>query len=104
MGDGVVVNKTTVKVVKNKVAPPFKSAVVDIMYGEGVSREGEIIDLGVEANIIQKTGAWYSYNGEKLGQGKENVKLLLKDTPELKDELEQKVREYYDISLDKKGE
>ena len=74
------------------------------MYGEGVSREGEIIDLGVEANIIQKTGAWYSYNGEKLGQGKENVKLLLKDTPELKDELEQKVREYYDISLDKKGE
>ena len=97
-------NKTTVKVVKNKVAPPFKSAVVDIMYGEGVSREGEIIDLGVEANIIQKTGAWYSYNGEKLGQGKENVKLLLKDTPELKDELEQKVREYYDISLDKKGE
>ena len=104
MGDGVVGNKTTVKVVKNKVAPPFKSAVVDIMYGEGVSREGEIIDLGVEANIIQKTGAWYSYNGEKLGQGKENVKLLLKDTPELKDELEQKVREYYDISLDKKGE
>ena len=104
MGDGVVGNKTTVKVVKNKVAPPFKSAVVDIMYGQGVSREGEIIDLGVEANIIQKTGAWYSYNGEKLGQGKENVKLLLKDTPELKDELEQKVREYYDISLDKKGE
>ena len=104
MGDGVVGNKTTVKVVKNKVAPPFKTAVVDIMYGEGVSREGEIIDLGVEANIIQKTGAWYSYNGEKLGQGKENVKLLLKDTPELKDELEQKVREYYDISLDKKGE
>ena len=104
MGDGVVGNKTTVKVVKNKVAPPFKSAVVDIMYGEGVSREVEIIDLGVEANIIQKTGAWYSYNGEKLGQGKENVKLLLKDTPELKDELEQKVREYYDISLDKKGE
>ena len=104
MGDGVVGNKTTVKVVKNKVAPPFKSAVVDIMYGEGISREGEIIDLGVEANIIQKTGAWYSYNGDKLGQGKENVKLLLKDTPELKDELEQKVREYYDISLDKKGE
>ena len=104
MGDGVVGNKTTVKVVKNKVAPPFKQAEFDIMYGEGVSREGEIIDLGVEANIIQKTGAWYSYNGEKLGQGKENVKLLLKDTPELKDELEQKVREYYDISLDKKGE
>ena len=100
MGDGVVGNKTTVKVVKNKVAPPFKSAVVDIMYGEGVSREGEIIDLGSEAGIIQKTGAWYSYNGEKLGQGKENVKLLLKDNKELKEELEAKVREYYGISLD----
>ena len=100
MGDGVVGNKTTVKVVKNKVAPPFKSAVVDIMYGEGVSREGEIIDLGSEAGIIQKTGAWYSYNGEKIGQGKENVKLLLKDNKELKEELEEKVREYYGISLD----
>lgn len=99
MGDGVVGNKTTVKVVKNKVAPPFKNAVVDIMYGEGVSREGEVIDLAAEAGIVEKTGAWYSYHGEKLGQGKENVKLLLKDTPELKEELEQKVREYYDISL-----
>lgn len=105
MGDGVVGNKTTVKVVKNKVAPPFKSAVVDIMYGEGVSREGEIVDLGVEAGILDKTGAWYSYQGEKLGQGKENVKLLLKDHPELKEELEKKVREYYQISLEenKKG-
>ena len=82
MGDGVVGNKTTIKVVKNKVAPPFKTAVVDIMYGEGVSREGEVIDLGVEAGIIEKTGAWYSYEGEKLGQGKENVKLLLKETPD----------------------
>ncbi len=99
MGDGVVGNKTTVKVVKNKVAPPFKTAVVDIMYGEGVSREGEIIDLAVEAQIISKTGAWYAYKTEKLGQGKENVKLLLKDTPELRDELETKVREYYGISL-----
>ncbi len=98
MGDGVVGNKTTVKVVKNKVAPPFKSAVVDIMYGEGVSREGEIVDLGSEAGILQKTGAWYSYEGEKLGQGKENVKLLLKDNPELKEELEEKVRKYYGIS------
>ncbi len=101
MGDGVVGNKTTIKVVKNKVAPPFKSAVVDIMYGEGVSREGEVIDLGVEAGIVQKTGAWYAYNGEKLGQGKENAKLLLKDHPELKDEIEQKVRNYYGISLEK---
>lgn len=102
IGDGVVGNKTTVKVVKNKVAPPFKTAVVDIMYGEGVSREGEIVDLGVEAGVIDKTGAWYSYNGEKLGQGKENVKLLLKDNSELKEELEQKVREFYDISIDDK--
>ena len=102
IGDGVVGNKTTIKVVKNKVAPPFKSAVVDIMYGEGVSREGEIIDLGVDAGIIEKTGAWYAYKGEKLGQGKENVKLLLKDNPELKDELEKSVREYYGIAIDEK--
>ena len=106
MGDGVVGNKTAVKVVKNKVAPPFKSCSVDIMYGEGVSREGEVIDLASEAGIIEKTGAWYSYNGEKLGQGKENVKLLLKDNPELCNELEKKVRDFYDISVDKdkKGE
>ena len=98
MGDGVVGNKTTIKVVKNKVAPPFKTAVVDIMYGEGVSREGEVIDLGVEAGIIEKTGAWYSYEGEKLGQGKENVKLLLKETPDLTQEIEEQVREFYGIS------
>ena len=105
MGDGVVGNKTTIKVVKNKVAPPFKTATVDIMYGEGISREGEIIDLGVDAGIIEKTGSWFSYNGEKLGQGKENVKLLLKDNPELKEELEKKVRDYYEISteVDKKN-
>ena len=100
MGDGVVGNKTTIKVVKNKVAPPFKTAVVDIMYGEGVSKEGEIIDLAAEAGIVEKTGAWYSYHGEKLGQGKENVKLLLKDHTELRDEIEKKVREYYDINLE----
>ena len=105
MGDGVVGNKTSVKVVKNKVAPPFKSCMVDIMYGEGVSREGEIIDMASEAGILEKTGAWYAYNGEKLGQGKENVKLLLKDNTELANELEKKVREYFDISeSDKKGE
>lgn len=104
MGDGVVGNKTTIKVVKNKVAPPFKTAVVDIMYGEGVSREGEVLDLAAEAGIVDKTGAWYSYQGEKLGQGKENVKLLLKDNPELRAEIEAKVREYYDIALeDDKG-
>ena len=104
IGDKVMGNKTTVKVVKNKVAPPFKTAVVDIMYGEGISKEGELIDLGSEAGILEKTGSWYSYNGEKLGQGKENVKLLLKDRPELRDEIEEKVREYYGISLSKKDE
>ena len=100
IGDKVMGNKTTVKVVKNKVAPPFKTAVVDIMYGEGISKEGELIDLGSEAGVLDKTGSWYSYNGEKLGQGKENVKLLLKDRLELRDEIEEKVREYYGISLD----
>ena len=100
MGEGVVGNKTSIKVVKNKVAPPFKTATVDIMYGEGVSREGEIVDLAADAGIVEKSGAWYAYQGEKLGQGKENVKLLLKDNVELKEELEKKVREYYDIALD----
>ena len=100
MGDGVVGNKTSIKVVKNKVAPPFKSCVVDIMYGEGVSREGEIIDLAADAGIIDKTGAWYSYNGEKLGQGKENVKLSLKENHELRDEIEQAVRKFYDIDYE----
>ena len=104
IGDKVMGNKTTVKVVKNKVAPPFKSAVVDIMYGEGISKEGELIDLGSEAGIIEKTGSWYSYNGEKLGQGKENVKLLLKEKCELRDEIEEKVRDYYGINLNKQAE
>lgn len=101
VGDSVIGNKTTVKVVKNKVAPPFKSASVDIMYGEGVSHEGEIVDLGVNANIIEKSGAWFAYNGEKLGQGKENVKLLLKEKKDLCNELETKIREYYGVSLKK---
>ena len=101
MGEGIVGNRTNIKVVKNKVAPPFKTATVDIMYGEGVSHEGEIVDLATEAGILEKSGAWYAYQGEKLGQGKENVKLMLKENAELKDELEKKVREYYDISLDK---
>ncbi len=99
VGENVIGSKTTVKVVKNKVAPPFKTAVVDIMYGEGVSKEGEIIDLAANANILEKSGAWFAYNGEKLGQGKENVKLLLKEKPELCHELEQKIREYYSITI-----
>ena len=100
-GDSVIGNKTTVKIVKNKVAPPFKTAVVEIMYGEGVSRVSEIIDLGVEAGIIEKSGAWYSYNGEKLGQGKETVKALLKENDKLRDELEQKVREHFNMTIKK---
>lgn len=97
MGDGIVGNRTTIKVVKNKVAPPFKTATVDIMYGEGVSKEGELVDLGVQANIIDKSGAWFAYKGEKLGQGKENVKLILKEKKELADEIEKQIREYYNI-------
>ena len=100
-GDSVIGNKTTVKIVKNKVAPPFKTAVVEIMYGEGVSRVSEIIDLGVEAGIIDKSGAWYSYNGEKLGQGKETVKALLKENDKLRDELEQKIREHFNMTIKK---
>ena len=99
IGDKIVGNKTTIKVVKNKVAPPFKSATVEIMYGEGVSKEGELIDLGVEAGIVDKAGAWFSYQGEKLGQGKENVKLLLRDNPELRYEIEKRVRDFYGITL-----
>jgi len=101
-GADIIGNKTSIKVVKNKMAPPFKNCVVDIMYGEGVSVEGEIVDLASEADIINKSGAWYSYNGEKIGQGKENVKELLKKDPKLKAELEQKVRNHYDIG-DKKS-
>ncbi len=102
IGDGIVGNRTTVKVVKNKVAPPFKSAVVDIMYGEGVSHEGELIDLGADANILEKSGAWYAYHGEKLGQGKENVKLFLKEHTNIADEIEKQIREYYGISQTEK--
>ncbi len=101
LGENVIGSKTVVKVVKNKVAPPFKTATVDIMYGEGISREGEIIDLAVNANIVEKSGAWFAYNGEKLGQGKENVKLLLKEKKDLCNELEDKIRDYYGISIKK---
>ena len=101
MGDNVIGNRTTVKIVKNKVAPPFKTAIVEIMYGEGVSRVSEIIDLAVEAGVVDKSGAWYSYNGEKLGQGKETVKALLKENSKLKEELEAKVRAHFDIAIKK---
>lgn len=99
-GTDVIGNKTVVKVVKNKVAPPFKTAEVDIMYGEGVSKEGEIVDIASNLGIIDKNGAWFSYNGEKIGQGKENVKLLLKENKALFDEINSKVREHYNFNKD----
>src|SRR3954453_5090168 len=91
-GDEVIGNETKVKVVKNKIAPPFKEAHFDILYGEGSSREGEILDLGSEAKIVEKAGAWYSYNGERIGQGKDNARNYLKEHPELAREIENKVR------------
>ena len=99
-GTDVIGNKTVVKVVKNKVAPPFKTAEVDIMYGEGVSKEGEIVDIASNLGIIDKSGAWFSYNGEKIGQGKENVKLLLKENKALFEEINTKVREHYNFNKD----
>jgi len=90
-GDEVVGSETRVKVVKNKVAPPFREAIFDILYGEGISREGEIIELGVEHKIVDKAGAWYAYNGEKIGQGKDNVREFLKTRPEMAKEIEAKI-------------
>lgn len=95
LGTNIIGSKANIKVVKNKMAPPFKTCTVDIMYGEGVSILSEIVDLGSEAGILQKSGAWYSYNGEKVGQGKENVKEWLKNNPKLRDEIEKKVRNFY---------
>ena len=97
VGDSVIGNRTTVKVVKNKMAPPFKTATVDMMYGEGISYEGELIDLASEIDVINKSGAWYSYNGEKIGQGKENAKIFLKNNPEIAEGVERKIREYYQL-------
>ncbi|MBA4167929.1 MAG: DNA recombination/repair protein RecA, partial [Chitinophagaceae bacterium] len=92
-GDEAIGNRVKVKVVKNKVAPPFRSAEFDIVFGEGISKNGEIIDIGVELNIIQKSGSWFSYNGDKLGQGRETVKQLMHDNPELAADIEGKIRE-----------
>ena len=103
-GTNITGNKTSVKVVKNKMAPPFKSCSVDIMYGEGVSKEGELVDLASEAKIIEKSGAWYAYKGEKLGQGKENVKELFRTNTKLRDEIEKEVRKYYEIDNSKNNE
>lgn len=97
-GNDIVGNKTRIKVVKNKVAPPFRTADVDIMYGEGISKEGEILDMATELDIVQKSGAWYSYNEERLGQGRENSKTFLKENIQIRDDIANKVREHYQIA------
>jgi recombination protein RecA len=97
-GEEVVGSETKVKVVKNKVAPPFKQASFDILYGEGISREGEILDLGSECSVVEKSGAWYSYQGERIGQGKDNAREFLRERPDLARDIENKVREHYGVN------
>ena len=97
-GNEFMGNRTKIKVVKNKMAPPFKTAEFDIMYGKGISRSGCIIDMAVEADIVQKSGAWFSYNGEKIGQGKENAKQFIESNPELMEEIETKVRDHFQFN------
>ena len=98
-GEDSIGNETKVKVVKNKVSPPFKTAEFDILFGEGISREGEIIDMGVNANILEKSGAWYAYKGEKIGQGRDNAREFLRENPDLSVEIENRVRESLGIPL-----
>lgn len=96
-GNEIVGNKTKIKVVKNKVAPPFRQAEVDIMYGQGISQEGEIIDMGADLDIVLKSGSWYSYNDERVGQGRENAKLFLKENKDIAQEISQKIRDHYNL-------
>jgi recombination protein RecA len=96
-GTEAVGNRTRVKVVKNKMAPPFKQAEFDILYGEGISREGSLIDMGVDAGIVKKSGAWYTYEGDQLGQGKENSRAFLRDNPDLSNEIEKRIKETYGV-------
>ena len=98
-GDAIIGNRTRIKVTKNKVAPPFKQAEFDIMYNEGISRNGNIVDVGVKEEIVQKSGAWFSYGDVRLGQGRENAKIYLKENPELALEIENKIREKYNLPL-----
>lgn len=97
-GTDIVGNRTKIKVVKNKVAPPFKTAEVDIMYGEGISKEGEIIDIGADLDIVEKSGSWYAYNGERLGQGRENAKQFLKENLAIRDEIAEKIRASFGLN------
>ena len=99
-GEEIIGNETKVKVIKNKVAPPFRQAEFDILYGEGISWEGELIDLGVKHNIVEKSGAWYSYNGAKIGQGKDNVRVWLKENPDIANEIDAKIRAAVGINVD----
>ena len=96
----VVGNRTRIKVVKNKIAPPFKEAEFDIMFGQGISREGDILDLAVNVSIVDKSGAWFAYNNAKIGQGRENAKQYLRDNPAVMAEIEKKVREHYGLTGD----
>lgn len=100
----VVGNRTRVKVVKNKIAPPFREAEFDIMFGKGISREGDILDLGVTSNVVQKSGAWFAYNGDKIGQGRENAKIYLSEHPDIMEEIEQKVREHFAVDASHEDE
>jgi recombination protein RecA len=102
-GDEIVGNLTRVKVVKNKVSPPFRLAEFEILYGHGISTEGELIDIGVENNLIEKSGSWYSYNGERVGQGKENVRMFLIDNPKIASDIKQKILEITLPSVAKKN-
>ena len=102
-GEAFVGSRTAIKVVKNKVAPPFKSAMVDIIYGEGISKESELVDLATEAGILEKSGAWYAYKGEKIGQGKDNVRLYLKENTKLAQELEKQIRAKYFVNEKKEN-
>jgi recombination protein RecA len=103
-GQEVIGNRTRVKVVKNKLAPPFKEVEFDLMYGEGISREGDLLDLGVESEIVEKSGAWFSFDGERIGQGRENVKVFLKEHPEVSKAIEEKLLERFALSKKRKAE
>jgi recombination protein RecA len=103
-GEEVTGSETKVKVVKNKVAPPFRAATFDILYGEGISREGEIVDLGAESDIVEKSGAWYSYNGERIGQGKDNAREFLRQNSDIALEIENKLREKFGVNARPAGE
>jgi len=98
-GQDIIGNRTRVKVVKNKIAPPFKEVEFDIVYGRGISREGDVLDMAVTANVVDKAGTWYSYNGERLGQGRENVKNFLREHRELLSEIEEKIRQIHDLTF-----